>query len=202
MGGMLERAGAWLAAPMARGMPMNSKRCGANPCWFLALVGVLLAARFASGSAQAGPPLASLTIPETNLPAGCRLRSPSENVPPMVDPFPTNPWIGADRRLVIAVREDVDGMLRLPDAPPPTRAEQARLKERWVADVVEAYRAVYLDGGGLIWVSALRFNDARSANGDAWSERRIVRGAIVVSIAGSPTSACQRAIDAYLRALK
>lgn len=175
----------------------------------------------AGGSAQGNVSLSFLTVPETNLPGGCQVRPYAPSTPAIVRdgkiltgtrgwsfPFPGNPWVGADRRLLIELRRRINGPLRFPDAPPPSAAEVSTLERRWVADVLEGYRATYTSSDGTsVEVSAIRFKDrdlaeaGRPAVGPRGAEPVIV-GTAVVLVSGDAKSQCFRAIDRYTRTLK
>jgi hypothetical protein len=197
----------------------------------------LLPTGTAGGSSQASLALTALTVPEKSLPNGCRLRP---DVPPAVRPtsrvlqggqtvvlgssgapdrFSSNPWIGADRQLVIELRKRIDGAPRVPDAPPPSAGEIAAVERRWVGDVVEGYRAAYTESvlaeglwvepSGGIEVSAIRFNDVRlaattptPANASRGVSDRLVIGSVVVRVVADSKTDCFSAVSAYLRSLK
>jgi hypothetical protein len=184
--------------------------------------GFLLAGSVASASIQSVPKLSSLTVPETALPAGCRLGTPppaSGSAPggAAVYPgefsfFPTNPWIGLERELVVLIRTSIDGAPRLPDGPP-LPPPQARALEQQLGDhVSEAYRALYQAAvGSPVEVRALTFDGPMLARPESLSmtmnpprgfRSRSVRGATVVVVTASADTDCARAIDAHVRALK
>jgi hypothetical protein len=217
-------------------MPMHSKRFRGNQLRLSALLVVLSPTWMAGGSSQAGFPLTSLTVPESNLPIGCRLRPEVPPPPPVAragqtetvvaenrGSFASNPWIGADRRLLIELRKRIDGelRLRLPDAPPPSAAEVAALEHRWVADIVEGYQAVYIspvlgeDAGFkppvTVAVSAIRFNNAMlattaqsvgSTNASRGVSDRFVIDAVVMQVQARLKTDCFSSVAAYLRSLK
>jgi hypothetical protein len=127
-------------------------------------------------------------------------------------PFPTNPWVGADRKLVAEVRRAVDGTPRVPNGPPPADAAVFHLK---LADnVLEAYRAIYSsanDGEVVVW--ALRFNDEAVAQPQPppgainparprGYSSRWVHGATVVLVTAASSSECSQAIESHIRSLK
>ena len=212
---------------------MNSRQPDKRSPWFGVLVSVMLSASLASGLAQTDFALASLTIPETDLPAGCRLR-PAAPPETKVDGrtivswetlYPSNPWSGSDRRLVIALRTSIEPPLRVPDPPPLSAAERSAWERRWVANVVEGYRAVYdspAQAGGAVSVSAIRFNDPTLATVLPTAiptslppttplailrqrsrpvNDRMVVGAAVVMVQGDSRGACFKAVDGYIRGL-
>jgi hypothetical protein len=186
---------------------------------------VILAGSSARGPAQTLS-LASLTVPDKNLASGCRLKPlvPATTAvvrddrvvvaarPASSFPFPSNPWSGTDGRLVVTARSMVDGSLQLPDAPPPSREEASAIENRWVENVVEAYRAEYLSAEQVvISVTAIRFNDAKLAMTKPASatlhmtggrvDRLIVGAAVVVVQAGAKTN-CFDAVDTYIRGMR
>lgn len=128
--------------------------------------------------------------------------------------FPANPWIGADRRLLLDLRGGIDGPpgARVPDAPPPTAAQISALERERVAHVVEGYRAVYLSANDVtVVVSAIRFDSASLAatpsrgfnlHASQGVSDRLVVGAVVVRVRASSMTDCFRAVDAHIRALK
>ena len=191
------------------------------------VVVLIVAASIARASAQTLS-LASLTVPDKNLPSGCRLKplvSATTAVvrdgrvivaakPASSFPFPSNPWSGTDGRLVVTARSfDVDGDLQLPDAPPPSRAEASAIESRWVEDVVEAYRAEYLSAEQIvISVTAIRFNDREAGDHEirqgpalhmtgGRGDRLVVGAAAVVVQAGAKTN-CFDAVDTYIRGMR
>ena len=136
----------------------------ANQHWFALLVGVILVAGIATGSAQSGPTLTALTVPEKNLPDGCRLRP---YVPPTTSvvqdgkrivmsnrgtsyPFPANPWTGANRTLVATVHRAIDATRTkpLPDVPLLEPGNAAAFQLKWADNIVEAHHADYASIGG------------------------------------------------------
>jgi hypothetical protein len=193
-------------------------------CQLLAVF--LLAGGVVLGQTQSGPSLSALTSPPETLPSGCAvsLQRPT-SVPNSRDEgartgvtsveftsFPTNPWIGADRKLVAEVRRAVDGTPPIPDGPPPVDAAVFHLK---LADnVLEAYRAVYSsadDGEVVVW--AVRFNDETLAEPQPPAgminparprgfRSRWVQGATVVLVTAASSSECAQAIESYIRSLK
>jgi hypothetical protein len=165
----------------------------------------------ASQVSQTGVPLSALTVPEKILPSGCRLRPD----------VPANPWIGGDRRQIVELRKQIEGLLPVSDAPPPTAAEAAAMEQRWTANVIEGYRATYtarvlaegvvVEPSTVIDVSAIRFNDPKLAatiptvGMSGWSRGltdRLIIGAAVVQVTASAKGDCFSAVTAYLRGLK
>jgi hypothetical protein len=176
--------------------------------WRLGGLIAVLAAWAASASAQKELSLASLTVPEKNLPNGCRLRPHS---PQSSFPFPNNPWVGRDRKLLVELRRNIDGPLRLPDAPPLSAKEVSTFERQWVADVVEGYRAVYISAETiLVRVSAIRFDSGKvpahsppaSAAGLQGVKDRLVVGPAIVQISADSPNECFQAVDRHIRALK
>lgn len=201
-----------------------------NQRWFSLLAGVILAAGIATGSAQqSGPTLTSLTVPENNLPDGCRLRPyvpPTTSVvrdgktmvmsnPGTSFPFPANPWSGADRKLVAAVHRAIDATQAkpLPDVPLPEPHNAAVSELKWADNIIEAYHAAYASvDGGHAEVFAVTFNDVKLAttsesisamlNPPGGITARIVRGATVVRVSAPIATECFRAVRAHMELLK
>ncbi len=185
----------------------------------------------ASGWRPTDIALSSLTVPELNLPGGCRLlptASPSAPSAPAVrnrhtvdvvtsHHFPGNPWIGADRGLLIELRNRVDGVPRVPDAPTLAAADLAAWDQKWVASVVEGYRAAYgrsvvaedavVNPSASVRVSAIRFSDADLATPSPTGilrtthgvSVRLVKGAVVVRVEAGSKTDCFSAVAAYVR---
>ena len=198
-----------------------------NRHWLIPVVTALLLTSLEGTSAQSTVTLAALTVPATNLPADCRLRP---YVPPTTrtvrdgrttltsnggsaHPFPDNPWSGSERRLLIHIRQMMDGlMLRLPDAPPLSDREMAEIHSHLIAGVLEGYRATYISRDDVfVQVTALRFNDPKLATGSTYRDYlgarrdgydRIVHGPVVISVVGNSQTDCFRAVTAHLRTLK
>lgn len=206
-------------------MPVRALR------WHRTLVVVAFAACTATVFSQAKTPLASLTVPESQLPSGCRLRP---NPPPRQDatqvgattvvaarpmaafPYPSNPWSGTDSRLLVQTRKRFDAPPSGGDAPPPSAAELAAMRAQWIEHVVDGYRAVYEDSAheSVVEVAAIRFDDpslattSRSASQSVQrllsgsADGRFVKGDAVVRVDGNSKTDCFRAVDAYVRSVK
>src|SRR5262249_41271614 len=129
-------------------------------------------------ASQAPPPrvisMQELTVPSERLPSNCAL-SPAPSV--QLDggrirgglwaEFPTNPWIGADRRLMASIRQRIDGPAGLPDGPPLDAKALSRYLGQLADGVEEGYGAVYLQSAtDLITVRALRFAPTEKASAD------------------------------------
>jgi hypothetical protein len=172
-------------------------------------------------ASQTAPPrsvtMRDLTLPAERLPAGCAL-SPAPSVrldggrvrSGLWAGFPTNPWIGTDRRLMASIREIVDGPVAVPDGPPPDAKELSRYLLLLADGVEEAYGAVYMQSDAdLITVRAMRLApDARrpapAYSGDTRVSRnsgmiRVAIGPIVAIVTGD--GACFQAVGAYLKSL-
>ena len=125
----------------------------------LAIVAIALPGQ-ASPSAQVSMPLSRLTVPPGDLPEGCRLAryvpatrqvasdgrtAVVTSNPGSTFPFPSNPWVGTELRLLIHLL----GAPPVLDAPPPTVSELSRWEAQWARHVLEGYRALYdLPNGG------------------------------------------------------
>jgi hypothetical protein len=188
------------------------------------VVVAMLVALVGIGSAQTDFALAALTVPETKLPDNCRLQPPPPQPhrvtqgntivvtagPPVYFPFPGNPWVGTDRRLVVEARKRIDSFA-VPDGPPPMLTERTRMEGAWVANVREGYHAAYVSSDVTVDVTAIRFDDAslvtttRTVQGTHEprdvSDRVTLRAVVVVLRANSKTD-CFSAVDAYVRGLK
>ncbi|MEZ5320004.1 MAG: hypothetical protein R2752_21565 [Vicinamibacterales bacterium] len=117
-------------------------------------------------------------------------------------PFPENPWVGTSQRLLI----ELLGPPPIPDGPPPGEKELRVLEARWLAHVRGGYRAVYDDStaGGAVDVRALAFDD-EGIPATGWpgrAERRVGNIAVIIRSTAGAETACYRAIDAHIRALR
>ena len=199
---------------------MTASSTGAT-CFFAAF---LLVSGVVPGHPQSGPTLSALTVPSEALPGGCALQQPAPRPESGSSPegtlvrseewpsFPTNPWLGSDRKLVAEVRKAIDGTPRLPDGPPLGSRDAAAFLLKLADNVVEAYRAAYVStGGSQVAVWAVRFNDDTLATPEPlWGTMnpprgfrdRVVRGATVVLVTAPSSNACARAVDAHIRSLK
>ena len=174
------------------------------------VVVVLLFEGTAAGTAQSVKSLKSLTVPASSLPQGCAL----ERLPPTASPgdvrvvdvvtgagFSENPWVGADRTLVAAIRKAIDGL--------PPGIPESKLAE----NVIEAYRAAYLSPeGARAEVYAVTFNDVKLAREEppsgsnrigTLSARRVVGTTVMKLVsATSPANWCFDPIQTFLGSVK
>jgi hypothetical protein len=161
-----------------------------------------------------------LTVPKPRLPEGCSLKviePPRRDINPVTggviiraDPdwlhLGTNPWTGTDRSVLAEIRQHIDGMFPLPDAPPLTATQVAAF---YADGIDEGYAATYTQSGGreiALW--AVRFAVPKKRTdfpmvGRGATAQNVVRieiGAIraVVDGDGGP---CSNVIVAYLEAL-
>ena len=194
-------------------------------------VAAMLGAFIAHGFAQTSPALSSLTVPESALPSHCRLQPYVSPTAPVwrdgtttvaanrwtTGRFPSNPWLGTDRDLVIELRRHIDltQSRPLPDALPPSASDRAALDARWAEEIVEGYRAEYYvsDDGTIIEVAAVRFNTEKQTADATSSIRSLLQmprgatylrviGTVAVRVAASSTNDCFRTVDQHIRAWK
>jgi hypothetical protein len=148
------------------------------------------------------PAMSSLTLPASRLPEGCALAPSGTPFPTQTWPRSTvpNPWIGAERTRLAALRRVVEPWpFRVPDAFPPPEATQRAMALKAADGVAEGYRALYLESGNEIAVNAIRFEGPP----EPLFPPRTVQfelGFIRASVAG-PMGPCRKAIEAYLGAL-
>jgi hypothetical protein len=181
---------------------------------------LLLVGGVVAGEAQTGPSLNALTVPREALPSDCALIEPAPKPVPSARgegtrtvvssvesaAFPTNPWSGTDRKLVTEVRKAMDGTPRLPDGPPPERADAAVFLFKLADNVVEADRAVYVSADGPeVRVWAVRFSDDALAKPEPppgminppprprGFRSRLAQGATVVLVTAPSSNECVRA---------
>jgi hypothetical protein len=176
----------------------------------------ILTTGMVSVSAQGTFPLSRLTVPTTDLPEDCRVspyvpaassvapagnRMVVKSNPGSSSPFPANPWVGGDHRLLVHLL----GPPPVPDAPPPSIAELRQWEAQWVRHVREGYRALYDVGDDRrIEVVALRFDDD-GLPPTGWPSRAEFRMGNVVAMVRSPSgpkTQCAQAIEAHIRTLK
>jgi hypothetical protein len=119
-------------------------------------------------AAQGASRLDALTVPADLLDGSCRLASSERAVTAdgrsrvirWAGLQIPNPWRGDDAAIVATIRERVLPPHRIPDGPPPSRAEQARFRLRLADDVEEAYVAMYTNEDyRLVSVHALTFKE-------------------------------------------
>lgn len=177
---------------------------------------VVLTTGMVSASTQGALPLTRLTVPAIDLPDGCRVRPyvpAASPVAPAGDrmvvksnpgsayPFPANPWVGSDRRLLVHLL----GPPPVPDAPPPSVAELGQWEAQWVRHVREGYRALYDVGDGRsVEVVALRFDDDGLPS-TGWPSRAELRIGNVVVMVRAPSGSrtrCAQAIEGHIRTLR
>ena len=123
---------------------------------------IILAAFVPVAFARAGfspaliPTMQQLTVPQDRLGDQCRLTPSSSqslggnrimyglwgNLP-----IETNPWTGVDRRVIASIRVRISGPPIVPDGPPPTARELARIRDRLADGVEEGYAAFYSQPG-------------------------------------------------------
>lgn len=148
--------------------------------------------------------LRQLTVPPDRLPAGCRLQ-PADSKRLVSGPWAplsvmTNPWEGDDRAVVARIRERMVPPTRVPDGPPVTAADLARMRLRAADDVEAAYVASYADADKrLLDVLAVRFakeipRGAAPQTGEPG--RRISSGRTLMLVTGD--GSCADAVAAYL----
>jgi len=163
-------------------------------------------------------PMHELTVPADRLPAGCAL-SPAQSVrldgnqmrSGLWAEFPSNPWAGTERRLIISIRQIIEGPAKVPDGPPPGSKELSRYLGQLADGVEEAYGAVYLDADeNLIVVRALRFASIETpvttgefSGAEVTASPATLRVPIgsIVAVVNGYQGACRRAIEAYLKSL-
>jgi hypothetical protein len=175
-----------------------------------------------TGASQPAPPrvvsMQELTVPAERLPAGCVLSpAPWRAVDGgrvrmnLWAEFPTNPWIGTERTLIVSIREMVDGPPVLPDGPPLGPKQLSRYLSQLADGVEEAYGAVYLQSeADVIRVRALRFAPTEKPAGSARlndtsvsrnpAMLRIAIGPIVASVTGI-RGECFRVVGEHLKSL-
>jgi hypothetical protein len=112
--------------------------------------------------------------------------------------------------LIVETRKRIDPRPSPYYDPPPAKANA--MESQWVEHVVEAYHALYDSADGLsVEVWAIKFDDPKlasatpsvanrmlSASGSG-ADGRVIKGDVVVKLAGDPTTDCFKVIDAYIR---
>ncbi|HKW00096.1 MAG TPA: hypothetical protein VJN96_09735 [Vicinamibacterales bacterium] len=184
----------------------------------------MLAAPVSAGMPQTSVTLDALTVPDAKLPAGCRLHPPTppptrithgdtttiKLAPAPYFPYPSNPWTGTDRRLVVESRKRIDPF-GVPDGPPPMLAERTKMEGAWVANVREGYHAGYLSADNTtVDVTAIKFDDATLVTTtrtlpDTHEPHdvsdRVTLGAVVVVVRANSTTECFNAVDKHIKSI-
>jgi hypothetical protein len=161
--------------------------------------------------------LQDLRVPAERLPAGCAVaQMPSHNDAPKSSArtwfgplAPSNPWTGADPQILSRIRESLEGATAVPDAPPPTSREFARMRLQLAEGVEEGYVAIYQQSGGsqLTVVQAVRFasDDLAQRSGPirrtpnprrVWLSAGRIRGVVT-----GDGGACFQAVSAFVSSL-
>lgn len=168
--------------------------------------------------------LGSLTPPLSTLPSGCVLLAPEAKPPSAATligvpspKFPNNPWSGREVGLVAAIREAVDGPVKLAESVP-DRIPDAYARAM-AQGVLEAYRAVYVavDGNPIV-VLAIMYADRSAARATAAGvpkealtatrsstlKGRLVRGSTVIEVhtLTSAPNSCADAVSSFVAAFK
>jgi len=164
--------------------------------------------------------LGDLTVPPDRLPPGC---APPPSRVERADgatvrgdlwaglPISRNPQTSSEPKLIVEVRERLEGPRLIPDAPALTARDAARFRIHLADGIDEAYAAIYRqpDSHEMVVVYGLRFPDARGA-AEFWSTARsarnprgtaLVSGPIVAAVSG-PGGACYDAVAAYVDSLR
>ena len=157
--------------------------------------------------------LEDLTVPVSRLSSSCGLspgRSqgwPEGRVRGGVRvglPITSNPWVGSDGSIVVAIRQHVEGVARVVDGPPLDARGLAAFRRRLADGVEAAYAAVYGSGEPeYVVVCAVRFVSATDADPESIAPRRstrLVSGRTVVDVSGD-RSPCFSAVEAYVRSM-
>jgi hypothetical protein len=145
-----------------------------------------------------------LTVPESRLAGGCRIvLSPTAHLPGNQGraemwaglPIPTNPWIGADRRIVAAIREQVDPPPLTPDPPALDSRGAAAFRLRLADGIEVAYVGGYgSDDPFLVVVLALRLTEDRKplalSNKSRRSATRMASGRTLIEVSGEQSRCC------------
>jgi hypothetical protein len=179
----------------------------------MAMTTALFALVFTVGLAAQADPFAALAVPEQLLPPGCRLAaapgSPGTGAAVRAArvgalPIDNNPWRGADRIALAAIRERVDPAQLMPDGPPLHSRDLAAFRSNLADGVEQAYAAIYeSEDRTQVGVYAVQFHAESSF--EAAIERlkrrqafldREARTLAVVTNSGSP---CAAAIEAHLK---
>jgi hypothetical protein len=156
-----------------------------------------------------GRQMTDLTVPAQRLPPGCRLSTPPDPIPGdgrvegvSWSGFPTNPWMGTERRLVGSIRQRIEAPLPILDAAGPSRAAQSRTLLVLAEGLAEGYAAFYAQpDSAQVAVYAVRWSGRdRASFGQSDRSSRIVIGPIVARVWGDG-GRCARQIEAYLRGM-
>jgi hypothetical protein len=157
------------------------------------------------GAVQSVIKLEDLTVPQGRLPSGCTMSS----VPPAGLQVATSPWIGADRSILVSIRQRVGPSPRVPDGPPESARQLAQFRLAWTRDIEEGYAAVYKqDAPELVIVYGLRFSDPAGVeqllrDTRAQTSPRVIRVPIgpIFAVVHGDAGPCAQAIGAYFTSL-
>lgn len=159
--------------------------------------------------------LTELTVAESRLVTGCRL------VPSSTEhlasnrvrsgmwagfPIPTNPWTGAERLIVAAIREHVDPPPLTPDPPALDGRSDAAFRLRLADGVETAFVAIYgSEEPVVVVVSAVRFTDdgkqLQLSNERSRSATRFASGRTLIEVSGEQSRCFHTVVD-YVRIVK
>ena len=178
----------------------------------------MIAALAAAGVTIAA--LGDLTVPPDRLPPGCT--PPPSRVERANGntfhgdfwaglPLSRNPQSSSEPKLIVEVRERLEGPRLIPDAPALTARDAARFRIQLADGIDEAYAAIYRHAEfDLIVVYGLRFPTpgaaaefwfgARAAKNPAVAAA-VVSGEIVAAVSG-PSGACRDAVAAHVLSLR
>ena len=163
--------------------------------------------------------LGDLTVPPDRLPASCapsasRLVRVSGNT--FRDqwvglPITSNPATSSEPRVVVAIRERIEGLRTTPDPPALTARDLARFRAQLADGIDEAYAAVYQepDSSEYVAVYGLRFADTLAAT-EFWSTAAAAKNARITALTSGPIvaiatgtrGACFDAVAAHLKSLQ
>jgi hypothetical protein len=177
--------------------------------------------RAAPAGQQPSSGLEALTVPERLLPPGCRLEPPvavqaeataAVQVATSSSIYPTNPWIGRERRMVANIARMVDRGSAQPDPPPLNPRQAAQFELRWADGITEAYRAAYLwRDVSVVEVVGVRFDDEKSAravpsgagpSGGGVTSRIVVGPKVARVSARGGSNGCFEAIRNHIESLR
>jgi hypothetical protein len=177
----------------------------------------MIAALAAAGVTIAA--LGDLTVPLDRLPPGCA--PPPSRVERATGntfhgdfwaglPISHNPQTSSEPKLIVEVRERLEGPRLISDAPVLTARDAARFRIQLADGIDEAYAAIYRHAEfDLIVVYGLRFPTPDAA-AEFWSGARaaknpevatVLSGAIVAAVSG-PSGPCRDAVAAHVQSLR
>jgi hypothetical protein len=164
--------------------------------------------------------LGELRVPAERLPAGCALSS-SASVRESDNrvrgglwaslPISSNPATSSEPRLIVEIRQRIEGLRTTPDPPALSARGLARFQIQLADGIDESYAAIFLpsDSTELVVVYGLRFAETLAAT-EFWSTAAAAKNprftaltsGTIVAVATGPRGACLDAVASHVKSLR